>query len=1038
MLEFQVSQSPFRFGLQEGIEPHQVTPGTLLTADNAEFLKSGKVQKRAGTTELPIGIISGGTIPAGARIFARGNELCLIDGTSLYAYSATSGAWKTVGKIPNLGITSTTLSDSVAGVAAFDSAVSSGGLRVDAWVTTAGTTSNGALVLQVVDVASGALLVLPSLVVSGGSNCYGVRVVIIGTTAIVVTQKVASTTMTAVTVNLTTLALGTASLRTDVNAGPGLGGWDICVIGSNFVLAYTNTAVALKLYSYNTSLVQQATGGITSEATGADLVSIDGASGEALYVLYRKGALATPIKIAIANSSTLVETVATVAIESPAAILATQVAVCRYNSTNCIAAYTVADASGNARVTTYQVSSAAVVAATTERGTYGCAMLTRPFIFSNACYVALSEQTAGSASGVTDKTSTVVEVEITAKGSTYTPHRYIGAIDVLIGGTWNTNVPSSMSPLSSTSAVIPTPFQSSTNKAVVRQGVRLVTLAIGASMPVDMWRTYSPSQDVFLSGGALTAYDGRTAFDYGFPRGPVFISVTPAAGGAPGIAAGVYLYGGVLEYRSATGLLFRSPTQTVTGGATTVAAGGKVTIVADGYNLGSKQTVGTGFGTSSPLPSLLAWYRTVAGGSNYQRVTVEPTYNTTFVDQSVGSVSYVDQRPDTDITGVGPALAARPLLYTAGGILDDFAPPASVTMCNHVGRLWVLANDQKTWWYSKSFQDDLGTAPGFNPQFLVSFPDVQTAMASMDDKAIFFSATGVKYMLGTGPAPNGLNSDFQTPTTIQSDVGCTTARSVVTTPDGVMFLSERGIYLLTRGLELVWIGRQVKDEIAAYPVITSAVLVAKKNQVRFTCTDAAATVGVTLVYDYVEKQWTRFVHWINGVYGAPIADACMWNGAWTFLSSSGLVYTESATTFLDNGNYVPMTLETAWITAPGSQASPSSGPLKFQSVRTFTLHGFSNSDHDLTIQCGFDTDPSYPQSVTFVAGSPTTTIGTLEDCEVSIGTRRKCNAIRFKVSDATPSGGFSVGTGQGPSFDMMALEVGVKRGTGNTPATKRG
>ena len=64
----------------------------------------------------------------------------------------------------------------------------------------------------------------------------------------------------------------------------------------------------------------------------------------------------------------------------------------------------------------------------------------------------------------------------------------------------------------------------------------------------------------------------------------------------------------------------------------------------------------------------------------------------------------------------------------------------------------------------------------------------------------------------------------------------------------------------------------------------------------------------------------------------------------------------------------------------------------------------------------------------------------LEELEMVIGTRRKCSQIRFRITDATPTnpGTYPVGTGRGPSWDMMGLEVGSKRGFGNNPATKRG
>jgi hypothetical protein len=246
---------------------------------------------------------------------------------------------------------------------------------------------------------------------------------------------------------------------------------------------------------------------------------------------------------------------------------------------------------------------------------------------------------------------------------------------------------------------------------------------------------------------------------------------------------------------------------------------------------------------------------------------------------------------------------------------------------------------------------------------------------------------------------------------------------------GIMFQSALGISLLTRGLEVVWLGRPVQDVLDIYPKITSAVLVPRRNEVRFTCNDAG-TAHRVLVWNYVEKKWS--VSRYLPVANITIADACIWNDQWCFLSAGGAVYVEAEADFKDNGTYVPMILETAWVSA--------SGPLAFQSVREFQLGGISNSNHDLVVDVAFDSESTYAQSRTFLAGSAVTSIGDLEECTIAIGTRRKCQSIRFRISDATPTnpGSFPVGTGRGPSFDAMGLAVGVKRGFHVNPATKRG
>lgn len=1026
-LEFALQQYPFRMGLAEGTDPHQVPPGTLTEALNVVWKQSGRLEKRFGISALAASIVGGGSVSAGARLFCRGSELCLIDGTNLYAYAASPNAWRTVGKVPNVGVTTAPLVDSTSGIQTCCSAIGNG-YRVDAWVTGDNSSTGNPLFVQVID-EDGGVAVAPTRIVTSGA--VGVRVLVIGTTAIIVTQTNTSANITAFTVDLTSLAIsGATNLRTDCAA---TSYFDACVIGSNFVIGYTSTAPALKLYSYNASFVQQATGGITSEASGTRCIGIDGADGEVLYVIYDQNiASPSPVKIAMANANTLVQTVAPVTIETPAGVTsATQVAVCRYNSTSCIAAYNIFETPtllAN-RTTTYQVTNAGSVTTSTQRGTYNASLVSRPFMFGGACYLVLSDFPNAIASAPSDRTTVLVEAEVTARTSAFTTHRYVASIDPLIGG--HSPVPGASPPgvavESATLVHLPTPFQSTTQVQVTRQGMRITSLSLGADVPADMWRTVSYGQETYVSAGLLAAYDGRSVFDYGFVRAPAFYSFNQY-NGAGSMTLGTYLYGATLEYRSATGLLYRSPTQTAGGTVTLTGVQDTVDIIALGYNLSLKQNTTTLFGSNAALPTLLPWYRTTVGGTTYQRLTVEPTYNVTLVSQLSESAAFTDTRPDSSVGN--QTLASRPALYTTGGIKDDYAPPGGVTMFTHVDRLWVLANDQKTWWYSKSFQDDLGVAPGFHPDFRITFDDVQTAGATMDNKAVLFGATGVSYMEGVGPNAFGLQSDFQVPSVIQSDVGCTNARSVVGTPDGIMFLSARGIYLLSRGLELVWIGRPIKETLAAYPNITSATLVAKHNQVRFTANNNEGTGGIVLVFDYVEKQWSTFKYndGASAIYGCAIADACMWNGAWTFVTPSGVVFVESSTSYLDGANYVPSTIETAWISA--------SGPLAYQSIRNFELHGTSYTDHDLTIECGFDSDPTYTTPATFPAECPVTSVGDLI-ANVTIGNRRKCGSIRFRIRDATPTTG-TLGIGRGPAFDMMGIEVGMKRGFQAAGATRKG
>ena len=1036
-LRFQMQQAAFRYGLAEGDNPHLVPMGTLVTCENGWWTKTGRIEKRLGTTPYVLTLTSGGSLAAGARIFSRGEELCVTDGTSLYGYVTAATAWKSVGRIPNVGLTWKTSLDPVSGAQAWDMALSAAGYRVEAWTSQAtGSTVGGPLFCRVVEHATGTVVFGPVRIVATAS--LGVRVLTIGTTAIIVTRQTTAN-IVAYTINLSTFAFGTfGNLRTDAAAIDGVEGWDTCVIGDNFVIAYSTVTPELKLYSYDTALVQQATGAITSPS-GACHVSIDGADGEVLYVLFQDGAAApSAISLAIADPTTLVETVAPVTVETCAAGgKAAYMGVCRLDATNCSLSYTLNDPAGtyaNYRTTSFKASDAAVVATLTQRITWGTYATSRPFVLAGSAYLLLSDylqSTVATESTPLDGITVIAEVQTTNGSGVPGVHRIVGTIDMSIGGLMYTTSGqplNGVAAVSATEMLVQSPFQAQVG-AVVRTGLRIASVTTGESIPADMWRSTRYAGEAFVSCGTFTAYDGNAAFDYGFPRAPAFDDATPV-NGAGAMALGAYLYAAHLEFRSAN-LLYRSQVQTAN--ATLTGTDDTVNIDAVGYGVTNKQNDTTNYGSASATPVLLPWYRSTVGGVVYYRLTAEPYANVTYPSAITGVASFVDLRADSDIgDSYATDLNTRPALYTEDGALPDYQPPGSVTHFNHADRLWSLAGDEQTWWYSKRFSDDIGVAPGFNPAFRYAFEERQIGGASLEDKAVFFSATGIQYVVGIGPDANGGANDFQGPFKIQTDVGCTSARGIVSMPSGIMFPSSRGIYTLTRNLELQWTGRAVKDVLAAFPVVTSAVLVAKRNQVRFTCNESDGSNGAVLIYDYVFGQWSTAKYTHGATYGVAIVDACMHDGDWHFLVSDGTVYRESSASYLDAGaTWVPLTLETAWISA--------AGPLEFHSVRRMELTGISNTNHDLTISVGFDDDTNYPQTVTYLAGTPVTAVGPLEECVTTIGTRRKCMRIRFKIQDATPTTPvtYPVTTGQGPSFEFIGIEYGVKRGM-DFPATKKG
>ncbi len=1056
MLEFTIVQAPFRFGIEEGIDPKQVPPGTLLSAKNVVWNKTGRVQKRKGTdTAIPLSALKqDGTTEAmvgtARRLMRRGNELCMVFNDNLYSAQGLSNptGWLEIDMVPNVGLTWSTAIDTSLGISAIDSERTDD-VTVTAWITGDPTTNQtGALYVQVKETDTDHVLIA-SRKLSASAN-YKVRVLLMTDgTFVVLTCNGANIVAYRLVPGSQYVPTSSSNLVTGAGGGSSAGYFDAVSLGSTFVVAYVETATGdVRVRSFNSSLALQA-GPVTVEALGATNgwghISIDGRAGGKLFVAYGELAGGTPMTAHCAShhDSTLVQE------KSPFSYHQmingeefVQVGVTWVDSTHGVLSCSGKDGASSTHTKTrhYEILSGATTLIS-EHITWGVEMVCRPFLLGARVYAPVAEtvpqdETLGPNNKFTGSNKLLLEFEVAATNTAVPgypsgfPNRYVGRIDHLIGGVASHGAVAKATIVSSTEAEFVTPFLSAvpTSLRSWRQGARRVRATISDGVHPDMWRGLSYGQELYIAAGLLAAHDGRSVFDYCFSRAPRFVSLTASGGN---LVAGSYIYGAHQEYQSAAGVRHRGP---VGQALVTFAANSNVAIVADMVNVSLKQDSTTGAATYASLSTNLPIYRSVKDGDALYRLTVEPVYNTIVVSPGSAEQTLSDTVTDANI-GDGTRLNTRPGVYTAGDIKDDAQPPAPYTMMLHKSRLWVIDGSRREVWFSKSFQDDIGVAPGFSPDFRLVFDEDLTALGGIDDKHIFFSLYGIWALSGDGPAPNGANNDFGTPVRLQTDVGCKTARSVVSVPDGLMFEAARGIYLLTRGLELVWIGRPIQDLLQTYTECTSAVLVPDHNQVRFSFNNADGDEGVVVVYDYVEKAWTHFEYADGVTARTPIADACLHNNAYTFVVPAGRVYREATAHSLDGGaagSWVSMAIETAWWHAEG--------PLAYQSVRNFRLDGISVSNHDLSVSIGFDGSTSYQEGPrTWLAGTPVTAVGPIEHGNVSIGTRRKCRSIRFKIEDATPTnpGTYPVGTGEGAILDMMGIEVGRKKGLGAIPATQR-
>lgn len=343
-------------------------------------------------------------------------------------------------------------------------------------------------------------------------------------------------------------------------------------------------------------------------------------------------------------------------------------------------------------------------------------------------------------------------------------------------------------------------------------------------------------------------------------------------------------------------------------------------------------------------------------------------------------------------------------LYTTGGEVDNSAPPASSAITTYKNRAILVPNENPlTWWYSK--QVIPGSPVEFSENFISNIDSRGggiTAPAAMDDKLILFKENNIFYVVGEGPTPAGTQNDFTEAQLISTDTGCNNPASIVLTPDGLMFQSPKGIYLLARNMSVVYIG----DAVEAYngDTITSANLIENLNQVRFTL-----STGVALVYDYYFKQWSVFTN-------IAAVDSCLYNGIYNYLTSNGLVDTETKGTYTDNGAFIPMQLTTSWMSFAGLQG--------FQRLWRVIILGKYVSPHTLNVTISTDFTSFHDETVTIPVPSATA----LYQYRIHIKPQ-KCQAIQFTIGDTQDSP-----FGEGLQLSEISLEVGLKAGVNKLSA----
>lgn len=1025
MLQKQPVPINFAQGLDTKTDPKQVQLGKFLVLQNSVFTKGGLLQKRNG-----YGLLSALPNTATTYLTTFNGNLSAI-GTTLSAYSKGTASWVNKGSIQPLSLSTLPVARSALNQTQCDTALAPNGLMCVVFTEVNNGTST--YKYSVLDSTTGQRVVNPTAIpVNTGAVSGSPRVFLLGGYFIVVFTNLISATShlqyIAISTNSPTSVRANADIAVSYAPSTNLS-WDAVVTGNKLFIGYNTTSGGqqIEITTLSTNFTVAApiafVGSIaTSMSLCADMTTL---SNPAIYASFWDSAGSTGYAVGVDQNLNIIMTptqfLSTGTIKNLASTARNGVLTIVYEVSNAYSydsgiptnylQYKTVTLPGS--VTTGTVSSA-----TTILRSLGLA--SKAFLYNSTMYM------LGTYSAPLQPTYFLIDLS----GNIVSRFAYENG-----GGYVQTGLPSAqvtgdvvsiaylykdLIQSTNTTGLTESIGPAGASNIYSQTGVNVASITFDSS-------TLSVSEigaNLNISGGMLWAYDGRTVNEQGFHLFPSSVEcVWSATGGSihaqPDGATNInaYYYQVTYEWTDAQGNIIRSA-PSIPVGVTTTSTGtaGSITVNVPTLRLTYKTNV------------KIVIYRWSVANQTYYQVTsiTAPTLN----DKTVDSIAYVDTLADSSIIG-------NSIIYTTGGVVEDIAGPAATATTLFDDRLWLIdAEDQNLLWFSKQVientpveMSDLLTmyvAPTTSSQ---GSTGPMRCLAPMDDKIIIFKKNAIYYVNGTGPDNTGSNNQYSQPVFITGTVGCVNQNSIVLTPQGLMFQSDKGIWLLRRDLGYEYIGAPVEAFNAS--TVNSAVSIPGTNQVRFTL-----STGETLMYDYYYQQWGTFI-------GVPAISSTLYESLHTYVNSAGQVLQETPGLYLDNrSNPVLLGFTTSWINLAGLQG--------YQRAYYFYLLGQYMTPHKIQIGIAYDYNSSPEQSILITPDNYTPNYGTtaigpygaqdtyggddLEQWRVFLA-KQKCMAFQISFTEVfDPSKG--VVAGSGLTLSGLNLVVGLKKGYKPIPSSK--
>lgn len=1013
-------------GLNTKTDPFQIPIGQFLSLVNTTFNKLGQLTKRNGfeqLTQLPINQ----TVTAATF---NGNLVAI--GNSFQALSEDTGRWFNKGLFQPLQLSVVPQVRTNSSQLTVDASVASNGLSCNAWYD-----SDTNSYYRICNSVSGEVIVNATLIsATTQSATVGPKVFALGSYFIVVYWETISTVATLRYIAIPINNPAQPGSPVSISAGHSItSAFDGAVAqGGNLYLAFYGASTTLKVLYITPQLVASSIKTTTSVTVTNVSVCTDNSAGNSVYVTwYDSGAATIDLNVydinlnSIVVSQNLVSSTGT--INGLGVVAQNNIGTIFYENNNDYgytpnSPHTAAGKSDYVSTITFNIITDVVGTPTTILRSVGLA--SKPFYISatDTIYVLLAY------GGLMQPTFFLSDVNgnIVCKlaysngggypSSTNLPQANVYGNTASIGYLFKdlTTAVNKDTALPANSQVAGIYSQIGINLAsfTFTQGA-VDTAELGGSLQ--------------LTGGFMWQYDGVKPVEQGFHLYPEDIGTTTTTGSGD-LTAQTYFYVATYEWTDAIGNIHRSAPSVPVSQVTTTSSSTN-TIKIPTLRLTYKV---------SPNPVRIVIYRWSTAQQIYYQVTsiTSPITN----DPTSDSITYSDAAADSAILG-------NTIIYTNGGVVEDIAAPAVISITPFNTRLFAIdAEDRNLLWFSKQVientpveMSDLFTLYVAPTISATGSTGPMKCLSALDDKLIIFKKDAIYYINGAGPDNTGANNGFSDPIFITSTVGCDNQQSIVFMPNGLMFQSDKGIWLLGRDLSTTYIGAPVAQ--FNNNRVLSANNIPGTNQVRFRLDN-----GITLMYDYFYNQWGTF-EGINGVSSTIYQDLeTVVTAPFTITPPNQQsyvippqLYQETPGVYLDGTNPVLMSFVTGWINAAGLQG--------YERFYQALLLGNYLSPFSLNVQFAYNYNSQFVQSTIVKPDAPQLAYG-LNPGVYGSGTyggpgtafkarvfpvEQKCESFQVSVNEQyDPS--FGVVSGAGLTLSGMQLLIGVKKGSRTSSASR--